>query len=79
MDRTTLSRAMQPLARDGLLRVVPSESDGRSKEVHLAKAGAQRLRAGHAAWASAQARFEAEFGKGRAAELRALLRSVVER
>jgi DNA-binding MarR family transcriptional regulator len=77
VDRTTLGRAIQPLERDELIRVEPAPSDRRAKELHLTKAGEKRLQAGLEAWAKAQARFEAGFGTKRAAELRALLRTVV--
>jgi DNA-binding MarR family transcriptional regulator len=77
MDRTTVGRNIQPLERDGLIRIQPTPSDRRAKELHLTKAGAKRLEAGLDAWAKAQARFEASFGSKRAAELRTLLRAVV--
>jgi len=77
MDRTTLGRAVQPLEREGLIRIEPAPSDRRAKELHLTKAGEKRLQAGRKAWAEAQARLEAGFGTRRTAELRALLRAVV--
>jgi DNA-binding MarR family transcriptional regulator len=77
MDRTTLGRNIQPLERDGLIRIEPSPSDRRAKEIHLTKAGEKRLLAGREAWVKAQARFEAGFGAKRALELRTLLRSVI--
>ena len=77
MDRTTLGRNIQPLERDGLIRIEPAPSDRRAKELRLTKAGEKRLQAGLEAWAKAQARFEASFGTKRAAELRMLLRAVV--
>jgi DNA-binding MarR family transcriptional regulator len=77
MDRTTLGRNVQPLERDGLIRIETAPSDRRAKELHLTKAGEKRLQAGLKAWAKAQARFEAGFGSERAAELRALLRAIV--
>src|SRR6476619_3214353 len=77
MDRTTLGRNIQPLERDGLIRIEPAPSDRRAKELHLTKAGEKRLQAGREAWAKAQARFEASFGTKRAAELRTLLRAAV--
>ena len=77
MDRTTLGRNIQPLERDGLIRIEPAPSDRRAKELHLTKAGEKRLQAGLEAWAEAQARFEASFGTKRAAELRMLLRAAV--
>src|SRR5262252_10971039 len=72
MDRTTLGRSIQPLKREGLIRIEPAPSDRRAKELHLTKAGEKRLEAGFEAWAKAQARFEADFGTKRAAELRGL-------
>src|SRR5260370_7775385 len=61
MDRTTLGRNVQPLERDGLIRIETAPSDRRAKELHLTKAGEKRLQAGLKAWAKAQARFEASF------------------
>jgi DNA-binding MarR family transcriptional regulator len=76
MDRTTLGRNILPLERDGLIEIVPSRSDRRSKELCLTEAGAARLRRGFARWVEAQKRFEAGFGPTRAAELRRLLHAV---
>jgi DNA-binding MarR family transcriptional regulator len=76
-DRTTLGRNIQPLQRDGLIRVEASPTDGRAKELHLTKAGEKRLEAAYAAWEQAQARFDVTFGTQRAAELRGTLRAVV--
>jgi DNA-binding MarR family transcriptional regulator len=78
MDRTTLGRNILPLERDGLIKIQPSATDGRAKELTLTKAGEQRLQAGRKGWAAAQARFENAYGAKRAAELRGLLRAVVE-
>ena len=77
MDRTTLGRNIQPLERDGLIRIEPAPSDRRAKVLHLTKVGEKRLEAGLEAWGKAQARFETGFGSKRAAELRTLLRAVV--
>lgn len=77
MDRTTLGRNILPLERDGLIAIEKAPSDGRSKELHLTKAGAERLRAGVRKWTEAQARFESTFGTKRASELRELLQAVV--
>jgi DNA-binding MarR family transcriptional regulator len=77
MDRTTLSRNVLPLERDGMVKIEASISDGRAKELHLTKAGDKRLQAGREAWAQAQARFENRFGAKRAADFRAMLHAVV--
>ena len=77
MDRTTLGRNILPLQRDGLLSAAPSAADRRSKELKLTPEGAERFRAAARLWADAQARFEARFGRKRAASLRGELRAVV--
>ena len=77
MDRTTLGRNVQPLERDGLIKIEASATDGRAKELRLTKAGEKRLEAGREAWVQAQARFEDRFGVKRAADFRAILRAVV--
>jgi DNA-binding MarR family transcriptional regulator len=76
MDRTTLGRNILPLEREGLIDVVPGRADRRSKVLHLAAAGAARLRAARKGWTEAHTRFEASFGGRRAAGLRALLHAV---
>ena len=77
MDRTTLGRNMLPLERDGLIRIEATASDRRAKELHLTKAGEERLQAARKGWYAAQARFETTFGARRAADLRKMLRAVV--
>ena len=76
MDRTTLGRTMLPLERDGLIAIKDGSLDRRSKELHLTKAGAERLRAAVSLWAEAQTRFAAAFGAKRASKLRNELRAV---
>lgn len=77
MDRTTLGRTMLPLKRDGLIIIKDGDSDRRSKELHLTRAGAERVRAARKLWLDAQAQFERAFGSGRALNLRNELRAVV--
>jgi hypothetical protein len=50
--------------------------DRRSKELHLTKAGAERLRVARRLWSEAQKQFEAAFGGERALTLRNELRAV---
>lgn len=76
-DRTTLGRNILPLQREGLISIAPSATDRRAKELHVTNAGERRFKSGEAAWARAQAQFEATFGVERAAELRVLLGAVV--
>lgn len=77
MDRTTLSRNILPLERDGLVTIDASATDGRAKELRLTKPGEKRLQAGRDAWAKAQARFESRVGEKRVKDFRALLRTIV--
>jgi DNA-binding MarR family transcriptional regulator len=76
MDRTTLGRNMLPLAREGLIAIVPGSADRRSKELRLTDAGATRLKAAAKLWECAQTQFATAFGDRRTADLRALLREV---
>ena len=76
MDRTTLGRTMLPLERDGLIRIEDGPLDRRSKELHLTRAGAERLRVARKLWSEAQTQFETAFGPGRASTLRSELRAV---
>src|ERR1700732_1522556 len=76
MDRTTLGRTMLPLERDGLISIEDGALDRRSKELHLTKAGAERLRVARRLWTEAQMQFEATFGGKRASSLRNELRAV---
>ena len=77
MDRTTLGRNVQPLERDGLVKIEASATDGRAKVLRLTKIGEKRLQAGRDAWEQAQLRFDTRFGARRAADFRAMLRAVV--
>src|SRR5262249_10690120 len=54
IDRTTLGRNVLPLERDGLIRIEPSATDARSKELRLTRKGAARLGAAVPRWSEAQ-------------------------
>jgi DNA-binding MarR family transcriptional regulator len=77
MDRTTLGRNIVPLQRRRLIAVRRGREDGRSRELHLTKAGLARLDAARKGWAKAQAQFEGTLGGDRASDLRGLLRAVI--
>jgi DNA-binding MarR family transcriptional regulator len=77
MDRTTLARNMLPLEREGLIEIVPSAADRRSKELRLTKSGVARLRDAAPAWDEAQSRFEQAFGPKQSSQLRTLLGGAV--
>jgi len=76
MDRTTLGRNILPLQRDGLIAVGPGQSDRRSKELRLTRAGLERFAAAQKGWTKAQAQFERAYGTKRAKALRTLLEDV---
>jgi len=70
MERTSVIRALQPLARDGLVAIGPHEDDARRNVVRLTDAGRARLAQAMPVWQTAQAEFESKFGAGPAGELR---------
>ena len=72
LDRTALSRTLEPLAARGLVTVAPGR-DGRTREVSLTRAGAGALRAAEPDWRRAQAQVEAKLGASRVRTLVALL------
>lgn len=76
MDRTTLGRNILPLEREGLIAIVQSAKDRRSKEVSLTPAGRERMKLAHDGWREAQRQFEKAFGTERSSDLRAILRDV---
>ena len=76
MDRTTLTRNLAPLQRDGLVQVAGAPADRRRKVLTLTPAGAERLASARPAWRRAQAAFERHFGEEEAAAMRTLLREV---
>ncbi|MFL6695493.1 MAG: MarR family winged helix-turn-helix transcriptional regulator, partial [Ramlibacter sp.] len=76
MDRTTLTRNVAPLERDGLVQVSGTEGDRRRKVLSVTPAGSERLASARPAWRRAQAAFERHFGEEEAAVMRTLLREV---
>jgi DNA-binding MarR family transcriptional regulator len=76
MDRTTTTRAVRPLARDGLVAIAPGK-DERTRMVRLTSAGEKRAKAAAAAWRAAQKEFEAGYGGAQAEKLRRDLARVV--
>ncbi|MBL3529594.1 MAG: winged helix-turn-helix transcriptional regulator [gamma proteobacterium endosymbiont of Lamellibrachia anaximandri] len=62
MDRTTLTRNLKPLEREGLLLVVPGKNDKRSREVSLTNKGLEHLEEALPLWQEAQSRIEQALG-----------------
>ena len=76
MDRTTLTRNLKPLERDGLLRTAPGR-DRRVREVLLTKKGQKVLLAAYPFWRQAQARVARGLGRARMKHLIAGLTATV--
>jgi DNA-binding MarR family transcriptional regulator len=76
MDRTTLSRALRPLERDGLVSMAPGR-DARTRLLSLTPAGHDLLDALTPTWNRAQAEFEIRFGGAETQDLRGMLSRVV--
>ena len=74
LDRTALSRTLDPLALRGLVAIV-SGRDARTREVSLTAAGGRALRAATPYWKRAQAQIEERLG---AARLDALIATLGE-
>src|SRR5215212_1327026 len=64
MDRTTLSRNLKPLVRNGLLEVRPGE-DGRTRLVRITPAGEQSLEEAYPLWQRAQQETVSALGEER--------------
>lgn len=63
MDRTTLTAALKPLERRGLVTVMVDGRDKRSRRLRLTSAGRKLLRAAVPVWKREHALIEKEVGK----------------
>lgn len=75
MDRTTLTAALKPLERRGLVKVLPHPQDGRSRVLKLTAKGRQLLAKAMPVWESEHRKLEAEL-PGDAENLRSMLRAM---
>ena len=75
LDRTALSRNLQPLVADGLLRIAAGK-DARTREVSLTRLGRARLAAAKPAWDRAQREVSHRLGSPKVANLVVLLQDV---
>ncbi|KQW96466.1 hypothetical protein ASC94_06345 [Massilia sp. Root418] len=78
MDRTSLVRAIKPLARDGFVQQAPDPENSRKLVFSLTSAGQAKYAEAHACWTQAQAEYEAGVGAERAAAMRAELRALTQ-
>ncbi len=70
MDRTTLTAALKPLEKRGLLVVEPDPKDKRGKRLRLTAEGLTILAAAMPIWTGTHAQVEAQIGSGDAERLR---------
>lgn len=65
MDRTTLTRNLKPMQREGWVKVAPGREDKRSREVSLTKTGLNQLERAVPLWQEAQLRVTQALGDSR--------------
>jgi DNA-binding MarR family transcriptional regulator len=76
MDRTTLTAALKPLERRGLIRVVSDPADHRARLLELTSKGRKLLARAVPIWKSTHAAVEAHMGPGEPDHLRKNLRAL---
>lgn len=76
MDRTTLTRNLRPLERQGLLRVIPDPVDHRSRRVSLTDRGRETVEAALHKWHEVQAETLDRLGGEEWTQMRAALRTL---
>jgi DNA-binding MarR family transcriptional regulator len=64
LDRTALSRTLDPLVERGFVAIVPGR-DARTREISLTRAGDKAFRAAEVYWKRAQAQVTARLGAGK--------------
>ena len=74
MDRTTLTAALKPLERRGLVKVSVDKEDKRSRRLTITAAGRALLAGAFPLWTRAHAEIERSIPRGSPDHLRATLR-----
>jgi DNA-binding MarR family transcriptional regulator len=77
IERTAMGKMLGFLERDGLIRIQPSPTDGRSRLVELTEAGRRRHAVASPLWREAQRQFAQLNGADNVAALRRVLRKIV--
>jgi DNA-binding MarR family transcriptional regulator len=77
MDRSAMTRNLQPLEREGWIELLVDPEDRRSRRVAITAAGRKKLAETFDAWKASQTGFERAFGRAAAADLRVALRAVI--
>lgn len=76
MDRTTLTAALKPLQRRGLIKVMKDHDDHRARRLELSAQGRKLLARAVPVWTSTHAAIEARLGPGEPDRLRKNLRTL---
>jgi len=76
MDRTTLTAALKPLERQGLVKIASSPSDRRSRTLELTSKGHALLIRAFPTWEQAHRELEQLIPDGNPEELRKSLRAL---
>ncbi|MBK0398967.1 MarR family transcriptional regulator [Limibaculum sp. M0105] len=76
MDRTTLTAALKPLERRGMLQIEPDENDRRSRRLRLTPQGRAALAAAMPVWRATHEEIDGELAPADPEALRAVLRSL---
>jgi DNA-binding MarR family transcriptional regulator len=76
MDRTTLTAALKPLERRGLVKIAPDPADRRSRTLSLTAKGHALLLRAFPAWQSTHEEIEKALPIGAPEELRRNLRAL---
>lgn len=76
LDRTTLTHNLRPLARDGLVALLPDAADGRSRRVTLTPEGRAKRERCKPLWRAAQDHFDRTFGSEPSRALRDSLSAI---
>lgn len=77
-DRTTLSRNLRPLQRDGLVTLTPRPEDRRVREVALTEKGRQTLNEAYPLWREIQGKLVGQIGTDQFSELLTSLQQAVQ-
>jgi DNA-binding MarR family transcriptional regulator len=76
LDRTTLTAALKPLERRGLVKVKADPADGRGRRLSLTAKGMKLLAEAAPVWERTHAEMEARFEEGEADRLRRNLKAL---
>lgn len=78
LDRTTLTKNLAPLERDGFVVSEVDPDDKRSRKLALSPKGQKKFEKAKVAWERAQKRFHQLYGRDESLALRRTLATVIE-